>query len=106
MTKQMSISFYLKSDKKRADGKAPIYVKITCLNSVVSFATGKYILPSRWKATKQLKNTRKEDDQKLQIELGHVRKKLLNIQEQFSGEGKITTAQQVKDAYLNPEACN
>lgn len=103
MTKKMSFSFYLKLDKKRADGYAPIYVKITCLNSVVSFATGKYVLPSRWNSTKQLKVTRKEDDQKLQIELGHMRKKLLSIQEQFSGEGKIITAQQVKDAYLNPD---
>lgn len=102
MTKKMSISFYLKADKKRADGNAPIYIKITCLNGVVSFATGKYILPSRWTTTKQLKVTRKEDDQKLQIELGHIRKKLFNIQEQFSGEGKITTAPQGKEAYLNP----
>ena len=104
MSKKISISFYIKADKIKSDGTAPIYCRITLLRSTVSFSTGKYILPARWTSSKQLKLSRKEDDLFLKMELEQIRKKLHLLNESLSSGGLICDAHQIKNGFLNPSS--
>ena len=103
MSKKICITFFLKSDKKKIDGSAPIYVRLTLPGlGQSSFSTGKYISPERWKASGKLKKARKEEDQLLNGELQVIRKNLIAKHESLIVEGKSGSAEEVKNIYLHP----
>lgn len=102
MTKKICITFFIKAEKAKTDGTAPIYARITTQHNRVTLATGKSVQPARWTATKQLKLTRKEDELILKNELEQVRKALTAIYQQLLKDGKLCEAENIKHNYLNP----
>ena len=47
MTDQFSITFFLKLEKVKFDGTAPIYVRVWCGKIRTTLTTGKYVLPGK-----------------------------------------------------------
>ncbi len=57
--------FYLKADKKNANGESAIYAKIKLQGKTSTLSTGKYICKTRWEATNKLKNTLRVTSEKI-----------------------------------------
>ncbi len=102
MTKKICITFFIKAEKAKTNGTAPIYARITTKQGRTTFATGKSVQPARWTASKQLKISRKEEELILKNELEQVRKSLNAVYEQLSKDGKPCEAENIKHQYLNP----
>ncbi len=60
--KRTKIIFYLKKDKKNADGKSAIYGKITVASTKATFATRKFISVEDWKNSNHLRNVVKKEE--------------------------------------------
>jgi integrase len=61
--KKLKVCFYLKGDKKNANGETAIYGKIYLGNIYSTFSTSKYILHERWFKTNNLRNTLRIDNE-------------------------------------------
>ena len=61
----LKIFFYLKAEKIKSNGEAPIYAKVTLSNQNVTISTGKYISPERWMFTNKLRNVLKLEQEKV-----------------------------------------
>ncbi len=103
MTKKIGITFFLKEDKIKIDGTAPVYVRLTGMTGKTSFTTRVYIFPERWHSTKQLKLVRKQEDQLLKSELEKIRKEILDITHLISKKSIVVSVEQVKNQWLNSE---
>lgn len=103
MRKDVGIAFYLKAKKKQnLDQLAPIYVRLNLNETSTRLSTGMNIIINRWKATKQLKIARKEEDLLLKAELLKVRATLVGIASKAKESGVIISAEELKRRYLNP----
>lgn len=60
---KMKLVFYLKKDKKNAEGNSAIYSKITIGKTTTTFSSGKYLSQQRWKDTNHLRNVIKKDNE-------------------------------------------
>jgi len=61
--KKLKVSYYLKGDKKNAQGETAIYGKLFLGKEKTTFSTGKYIPQERWDKTNGLKNTLRVDNE-------------------------------------------
>ncbi|QBZ98852.1 site-specific integrase [Flavobacterium sangjuense] len=61
----LKVFFYIKTDKVKANGEAPIYAKVTLGNQKTTLSTGKDISPERWMFTNKLRNVLKLEQEKV-----------------------------------------
>lgn len=61
----LKIFFYLKAEKIKSNGEAPIYAKVTLGIQSVTISTGKYISTERWLFTNKLRNVLKLEHEKV-----------------------------------------
>ncbi|UPT71027.1 MAG: site-specific integrase [Flavobacterium sp. JAD_PAG50586_2] len=61
----LKIFFYLKTDKVKSNGEAPIYAKVTLGNQSITISTTKYISTERWMFTNKLRNLLKLEQEKV-----------------------------------------
>lgn len=61
----LKIFFYLKTEKAKQNGDAPIYAKIMLDKQKMSMSTGKYISLERWTFTNKLRNVLKLEQEKV-----------------------------------------
>ena len=60
---QLKTNYFIKKDKSKSNGQAPIYCKITVNNTSTTVTTGIYILPIRWNKLNMLQLTPKHEDE-------------------------------------------
>ncbi len=75
--KTFNVMFYLKGDKQNLEtGKAPIYCRLTIDGNRLTFSTGEWVLPDRWKLTNRLMNTKSKEEIDQRNEIRRVEAKL------------------------------
>lgn len=96
--KQLSVFFYLKKGKSNEAGLAPIYGKITYLDSKSTFSTGIYIDPSDWIKTKYLTKPITQEEDKLRREINSIREKIMHSEEKLRILSQPISASILKDS--------
>lgn len=61
----LKIFFYIRAEKVKSNGEAPIYAKVTLGNQNITISTGKCISPERWMFTNKLRNILKLEQEKV-----------------------------------------
>ena len=61
----LKIFFYIRAEKVKSNGEAPIYAKVTLGNQNITISTGKYISSERWLFTNKLRNVLKLEQEKV-----------------------------------------
>ncbi|MEO8088097.1 MAG: Arm DNA-binding domain-containing protein [Bacteroidota bacterium] len=102
MTNELFIATYLKVDKVKVDGTALIYMRLGLNGFKKTFTPGLYAIPGRWDATKQFKVTRTGEEQQIKVKLDEVREKVITIHKNETEQGRLISAEQFVELYLNP----
>lgn len=95
-----SFHFYLKREKIRKDGMAPLYGRITLNGKRAEFSIKRYVLPEHWDVTKGQPVRRKGKEKELTAYLESIRTKLYRHQRDFQDQNRSYNAQELKDAFL------
>jgi integrase len=61
----LKVFFYIKTDKVKSNGEAPIYANVTLGNQKITISTGKCITHERWIFTNKLRNVLKLEQEKV-----------------------------------------
>lgn len=97
--KKLKINFYLKGDKKNADGTIAIYAKIYLGNQFSTFSTSKYISKMRWEKTSNLRNPLRIDNEiSLKSYLDSLVKSITDKYIELQKDGSIT--EEITPLYL------
>jgi len=103
MYKTFSILFYLLKNKASADGKAPIYLRITVNGKRAEVSINRKVELTRWNnQAGKIRGTTK-----ISRELNHyidtIRHRVYQIQERLQAENREVTALRIKNIYLGKE---
>lgn len=95
----LKIFFYIRAEKVKSNGEAPIYAKVTLGNQNITISTGKYISSERWLFTNKLRNVLKLEQEKvlkksLDLLVLNLNKKFNEIYYSF-----LTNSQKLKEEY-------
>jgi hypothetical protein len=103
--KKLKINFYLKGDKKNADGTIAIYAKIYLGNQFSTFSTSKYISKMRWEKTSNLRNPLRIDNEiSLKSYLDSLVKSITDKYIELQKDGSIT--EEITPLYLKKYCFN
>lgn len=95
------LNFYLKSEKSRKDGTAPIYARITVQGQRAEIAIQRWIAPADWDANKSRPKGRDQVQREIATYLHTVQARLYQYhRELIDRHGNDFTARDLKNAYL------
>ncbi len=97
--KSFFLSYYIKKEKARQNGDAPIYARVTVKGKPVTLSTGFYIAPLVWKRTQQLKLAKSEAEKKLKRELNNIEHTLQGLVHELKARKEQITSANLKGAY-------
>ncbi len=97
------INCLLKNSKVRADGKAPIYVRITFNTKRVEISTGIQIVPDDWDEVSQQVKPKFPEARTINIRLGKIRSEILDTFYQLEALGREFDVVAIKNKLLNIE---
>ncbi|WKL47836.1 phage integrase SAM-like domain-containing protein [Flavobacterium pectinovorum] len=103
--KKLKVNFYLKGDKKNADGNIAIYAKIYLGNQYSTFSTSKYISKVRWEKTSNLRNPLRIDNEvSLKSYLESLEKSIIDKYTELQKDNSIT--EEITPLYLKNHCFN
>lgn len=100
-----SINFWIRKDKIRKDGTAPIEVTINLNGERASFSTGKKVNVLHWDATKQVVKGNNDEAKALNRFMQTVKTKIYQKEIELLERGFVVTAILLKDAYFDKVEC-
>jgi len=100
MKNTFSILFYLRTSKPKADGTAPIYVRITINSKRVDFSAKRAVDPSKWNTAKGRVKGTNEYAKSLNSYLDTIQAGLFNSHQILLQKNKLVTALTLKNNYL------
>jgi len=100
MNKTFSILFYVKKSKILANGKAPIYIRITIDGKPKEITTKRHIEPQRWNSGAQKVNGLTEDVKALNAYLKSLEQEIFETQHQIIKDKEIVTTQGLKNKLM------
>jgi integrase len=103
MNKRIRIIFYLKKPKNYTSGPAPIYLRITIAGKRAELSTSRECEPRRWNASAGRATGTREAVLSLNAYLDTLQQRVYEAHRQLLEQGKETTANQVKAAYLGKQ---
>ncbi|MEO1418771.1 MAG: Arm DNA-binding domain-containing protein [Bacteroidota bacterium] len=101
-----ALRFYIKREKTRHDGTAPIYARITVNGKRAEIALKRYILPTHWDSQKGKPIARKGKEKELLAYMDTIRNKIYQHHRNFIDREEPITAKLLKEAFLGKSARN
>ncbi|PNQ72791.1 recombinase [Hanstruepera neustonica] len=103
MNKTFGLLFYLKKSKVDAQGKSPIYLRITVDGKRTEISTKRTIEPERWSAEANKAIGRTEDVRELNAYLDSLTTKVYQSQRDLIQDNKPVTSETLKNKLLGVE---
>jgi site-specific recombinase XerD len=100
MNKTFSILFYVKKSKILANGKAPIYIRITIDGKPKEITTKRHIEPERWNSSAQKVNGLTEDVKALNAYLKSLEQEIFETQHQIIKDKEVVTTHGLKNKLM------
>jgi site-specific recombinase XerD len=97
------VIFYLRRYKATANGKAPIYARITVNGSRIDLSVKRNIDPENWNANKGMAKGSREEIVKLNNYLEQYRSGIVDSYQELTLQKKLITAELVKDKFTGED---
>lgn len=103
MNKTFSLLFYVKKSKKKSDGTAPVYLRITIDGRVVEISSKRYINPEKWNPTAQKLDGTGPDVKSLNAYLKTLEQKVYNAHHELLKDLPSVSADALKEKLVGKE---
>lgn len=80
LPQSLGILFYIRNDKLRSDGKAPIYLRITVNGKRAEYAIKRFVDPKKWNNDAMAVRGTKEETKNLNAYLDVIRNNIYKYQ--------------------------
>ena len=100
MNKTFNLLFYVKKSKKRADGTAPIYLRITIDGKPKEITTKRHIEPEKWNSEAQKVNGNTEEVKALNSYLKTLEQEVFETQHLLLKDKSSVTSERLKNRLL------
>lgn len=94
------LSCYVKKSNALRDGKVPIYLKITVNKRVAAVSLQATVLPNLWDSAKEKSRAKDKSAIELNNYINSAKAKITTMYRELELDGKLITAQLLKDMYL------
>lgn len=92
-----ALLFYIRKSKKRKDGKAPIYARITMNSNKTEFSTGEYVKPELWESRTNRVSKKSNESQSVNAHLNYLENKIKQVRNTLQQKKEQVTPVSIKE---------